>query len=138
VVQRAIAAGKTPTPSAIEKTLARNQERAAKAAEEAKTAQLRGDERTTARIDSLNRATTRGSDKVAAMLAIAERVRSVQQSIANMQLAAIASKSFSPQITVPVTVYSTTSVRDQIVKQKTYVSYASPGVANRTNVDLQG
>jgi hypothetical protein len=55
--------------------------------------------------------------------AIATRAQSILQTVANMRLATIAGKDFSPRVTVPVTVYSTVSVRGLGVAQTVRASY---------------
>ncbi len=94
VFRRALAAGRNPTDAAIQKTIEKN---TAAAVEE--------------------------SRKTTLALAIAERVRSLQQAFANMQLAKIAGMDFAPRITIPVYVTSTTSVRNTQVEQRVMVSY---------------
>ena len=100
VFERSIAAGKDPTAQNILRTLQKNAERTKAAAEETR--------------------------KMAAAQAMAERVRSLQQSFANMQLLAIASKVFNPTITVPVTVNSTVSIRGLAASQRISASYNNP------------
>jgi hypothetical protein len=99
VLKRAVANGLSPDLHDIQMTMERNNARA--------------------------RETAEASRKTAAAVAIAERVRSFQQMFANMQLAAIARKDFKPvmNVTVPVTLNSSVSVRGINVAQSVRASY---------------
>jgi hypothetical protein len=112
VIERALARGLTPTKSGIQATLDKN-------AAEASADVAAADAREATRSATLPAST----DKAAAVTAVASRVQQLLQSITNARLAAIAAKDFSPQITVPVSVTSTVTVRGMAVAQRVHASY---------------
>lgn len=108
VLRRAVEAGLDPSQRAVQRTLERNLERTREAAE--------------------------ASRKVAAAVAIAERARSIQQSIANIQLMAIARKEMRPVVNVNTGFDVTLSVRDTVVKTAVRQSYGTIASGNRRGV----
>lgn len=109
VLRRAVEAGLDPSQHAVQRTLERNLERTREAAE--------------------------ASRKVAAAVAIAERARSIQQSIANVQLMAIARKEMRPVVKVNTGFDVTLSVRDMVVKTSVRRSYGTIASGNRRGLD---
>jgi hypothetical protein len=108
VLRRAVEAGLDPTQHAVQRTIERNAERTREAAE--------------------------ASRKVAAAVAIAERVRSIQQSIANVQLMTIARKEMRPIVNVNTGFDVTLSVRDTVVRTSVRRSYGTISAGGRVGV----
>ncbi len=94
VFRRALAAGRNPTDEAIARTIAKN---TATAADETR--------------------------KAALAQAISARVQAIASAVTNMRLAAIVAKDWAVNVTVPVTVQSTVSVRGMSVAQSVRAAY---------------